>query len=144
MTEEWTDSEKGIFNAVTTGDLEAVKQMLESGLDPSLKDSEGMTPLHFATDRGHLEIVKILLQGGASIDSINSDGQTPLMIALTCEHSVCPSLPSPLEIFSPPLQDIITELLNAGASLDIRDSDGVSIQEMIDEASPEIRFLFEK
>jgi ankyrin repeat protein len=89
VTEEWTDSEKGIFNAVTTGDLDAVKQMLESGLDPSLKDSEGMTPLHFATDRGHLEIVKILLQNGASIDGVNSDGQTPLMIALTCEHAVC-------------------------------------------------------
>lgn len=88
MTEEWSESEKGIFNAVTNGDLDEVKRLLESGLDPSLKDSEGMTPLHFAADRGHIEILRVLLRSGAPVDSINSEGQTPLMIAITCEHSV--------------------------------------------------------
>jgi ankyrin repeat protein len=91
VTEEWSESEKGIFNAVTAGDIETVKQLLETtGLDVSLKDSEGMTPLHFATDRGHLEVVQALLQHGAIVDSLNSDGQTPIMIAITCEHVVSP------------------------------------------------------
>lgn len=90
ITEEWSESEKEIFNAVINGDVDKVNQLLESGLDPSLKDSEGMSPLHFAADRGHLELLQILLKKGAFVDSINSDGQSPLMLAMTCEHTVRP------------------------------------------------------
>lgn len=61
---------------------------MESGVNPSLSDSEQMTPLHFAVDRGHFEIVKLLIQSGSNVNQVNSDGQTPLMIAVTCEHIV--------------------------------------------------------
>jgi hypothetical protein len=35
-------------------------------------------------------------------------------------------------------------LLHAGADLDLRDSDGTSIREMIEESPEEVRVLFER
>lgn len=87
ITEDWTESEE-IFTAVVNGDIEKIRKLLESGVNPSLSDSEKMTPLHFAVDRGYIEIVKLLIQNSANLNQTNSDGQTPLMIAVTCEHLV--------------------------------------------------------
>lgn len=87
VTEDWSTSEE-IFTAVVNGDVDNIRKLLESGVNPSLSDSEQMTPLHFAVDRGYLEIVKLLIQNGANVNQANSDGQTPLMIAVTCEHFV--------------------------------------------------------
>lgn len=87
VTEDWSDSEE-IFRAVVEGDVDKVRKLLEAGVNPSLSDSEQMTPLHFAVDRGFSEIVKLLIQNSANINQTNADGQTPLMIAVTCEHLV--------------------------------------------------------
>ena len=58
------------FEAVGRGDIATVENMLKA--DPSLAsafDSDGATPLHYATFNAHREVVEILLKAGADINA---------------------------------------------------------------------------
>ena len=142
-------------------DLNKIRSLLEGGVNPSLLDSEQMTPLHFAVDRGYLEAVQLLIRYGGNINQINNEGQTPLMIAITCQHLVrslllfyifissliviLPSSSVYCSLFSVSLiKEIIKELLNSnGIELDIRDHEGLTAKEMAQECDNlEIQDLF--
>jgi len=74
-----------IFQAVETGDLEAVARLLKA--DPKLveaKTPDGETALHQAArcrrgEEAALPIVRLLLENGAALDARNAAGQTPLL-----------------------------------------------------------------
>ena len=58
------------FTAVQSGDTTRVRELLSS--DPALsrvKDAEGATALHYATEHGRRELVKLLLEHGADINA---------------------------------------------------------------------------
>eukprot|EP00602_Paraphysomonas_sp_CaronLab_P001350 CAMPEP_0185024336 /NCGR_PEP_ID=MMETSP1103-20130426/7365_1 /TAXON_ID=36769 /ORGANISM="Paraphysomonas bandaiensis, Strain Caron Lab Isolate" /LENGTH=278 /DNA_ID=CAMNT_0027557271 /DNA_START=45 /DNA_END=881 /DNA_ORIENTATION=+ len=112
--ESWTESEE-IFQAVVNGDLEGVKKSLLGGTSPSLRDSEKMTPLHYAADRGHIDILTTLVDGGADLNALDSEGQTPLMLAVMCEN-----------------EEVVQVLLSNGADCTIRNSSGESALDMVD------------
>ena len=57
-----------------------------NGVNPSLKDVFGMTPLLMATETGKLEIVQLLLKHGASPNETNSSGMTCLMLSSINDH----------------------------------------------------------
>ncbi len=59
--------------AVVKGDLEAVKKMIEEGVDVNQK-SNGMTALHYAARYNRAEILEYLLENGASINVRSSSG----------------------------------------------------------------------
>lgn len=62
--------------------FEAVKTLMEYNADPSLKDADGATPLHFAARHGCVETSKLLL--GNSLSSVNcpdNSGITPFHLA---------------------------------------------------------------
>ena len=66
------------------GDAKVLETMLESGFDPNVKDSNGVTALHRAAMAGRVDAVRVLLAKGASVDAL--DGMfaaTPLVWA--CE-----------------------------------------------------------
>jgi len=76
---------KDIIKAVKAGDLEKVKEIIESA--PSLLESQepdGTRPLHFACWKGHNEVVEYLLNQGADITAQNPGnthwGGTPLHV----------------------------------------------------------------
>ncbi|OQE39856.1 hypothetical protein PENCOP_c006G07555 [Penicillium coprophilum] len=59
-----------------------------SGDDLNARDSDGMTPLAYATQNGHLEAVKLLLQSRDTFpDVMNNHGGTPLLIAAFQGHT---------------------------------------------------------
>jgi len=58
----------------------------ENASNVDVRDTNGLTPLHWAVDRGRLASCKLLLEGGASTESVDGDGATPLDYAETCEH----------------------------------------------------------
>jgi ankyrin repeat protein len=62
--------------------LEAVKVMIETGLDVRAANSKGETALHGAADRGADSIVQFLVDHGADVNAKNKRGYTPLDAAI--------------------------------------------------------------
>lgn len=50
-----------LHTAIRLGNMDIVEMLINSGVNPTLKDQYGMTPLNLACARGELEIVKLLL-----------------------------------------------------------------------------------
>jgi ankyrin repeat protein len=73
----------GIFAAVKSGDVAAVKKMVADNPKlVGLKDTGfGATPLHWAALKGHDAVVEVLLAAGANASAPNREGETPLEVA---------------------------------------------------------------
>ncbi|KAL3475445.1 ankyrin repeat-containing domain protein [Aspergillus californicus] len=73
--------------------VDAVKILLEYGLDISLCDGNNMTPLHYAVNRGDMQLIDLLLDAGANINfGIQRDHRTEIAQSTYGETAV--SLPS--------------------------------------------------
>src|SRR5262249_26261023 len=72
--------------AIRNGRPSAVPLLLEAGLDPSVIDSEGDTPLHLATAAGHEDAVAALLAAGASRTARNYRGRMPFGESIPMEE----------------------------------------------------------
>lgn len=64
------------------GDLEGIKEVLDSGIDVNFKDIDSRTPLHIASCQGRSDVVELLLQQGAEVDPKDRWGSTPLADAI--------------------------------------------------------------
>ena len=72
-----------IHEAVRKGNIEAVKQHLDSGTDVNLKgDQMKWTPLHWAASKVHNETAKLLIKKGADVNAVNKEGLSPLDLSL--------------------------------------------------------------
>jgi len=70
-----------LISLVKVGKKGPVRQDLERGADPNVKDDGGRTPLHWAAQQGLLDIVRLLLRFGARVNLRDSLGFTPLAVA---------------------------------------------------------------
>ena len=77
-------------NAVVNGEVQKVKQLLDSGVAINQRDpSDGITALSNAVLHGHAEIARLLIGRGADVEAANRDGNTPLHIAaFTCRFEI--------------------------------------------------------
>ena len=66
------------FKAASDGDEEALRQVLDSGLDVNVRDSQQNTALHLASKHGHPNIMPLLIENGADVNAQNDDASTPL------------------------------------------------------------------
>lgn len=71
-----------LFNAVETGNLQAVTALLQGGADLDARNDEEMTPLMVASGLGHFDIVEALIALGANVNARNTLGWTALMKAI--------------------------------------------------------------
>ena len=61
------------------GHLFATEQLLSLGVDPNIRDSFGLTPVHLASLKGHVDLARILIQDwGAFASPSDQEGSTPL------------------------------------------------------------------
>lgn len=70
-----------LHEIVLMGRTVALARTLARGVDPSLKDSEGATPMHRLSERSdHVnpEIVRALAAAGADVNAATSSGQRPI------------------------------------------------------------------
>ena len=68
--------------AVTNGNLELVKLLLESGAPVTIKSENGATLLHAAAFAGKTDMIEWLIEKGVDVNAVDSNGRTPLDIAL--------------------------------------------------------------
>jgi len=78
---------KNLIYAAMTGDLAAVREVLDDGADPNALYVRGMTALMAASMVGHEEIVRELLEHGADPNGEYETGGTALMFAAGAGHA---------------------------------------------------------
>ncbi|GFS42392.1 integrin-linked protein kinase family [Actinidia rufa] len=64
------------------GDLEGIKELLESGTDVNFRDIDDRTALHVAACQGFGDVVEFLLKNGADVDPEDRWGSRPLADAI--------------------------------------------------------------
>ena len=80
-------SELQLIDAVKTGELAKVEEVLNSGADIHQQDEQGWTPLNWAAGRGDVDMVKLLLDRGADVFRVGRDQRTPYKISLAARHT---------------------------------------------------------
>ncbi|MEZ5477105.1 MAG: ankyrin repeat domain-containing protein [Thiolinea sp.] len=75
-----------IHNMAAQGSYGFVRNCLNIGTSPNIREGNQWTPLHSAARHGHLGIVKMLLQRGAHIDAADNTGRTALDQAYIGHH----------------------------------------------------------
>ncbi|XP_020220589.1 integrin-linked protein kinase 1 [Cajanus cajan] len=64
------------------GDVDGIREVLESGVNVNFRDIDYRTALHVAACEGFTEVVEFLLQKGAEVDAKDRWGSTPLADAI--------------------------------------------------------------
>ena len=72
------DPNERLYNAVRESNLENVKNLLDSGVNPNIENMEGKTPLYWAAYTKNDKILKLLLAKGAEPNIEDNEGKTPL------------------------------------------------------------------
>lgn len=96
-----------LAEAARHGDRQAVRALLQQGLDVNGWSTDGTPALHFAVRVDDHELTTLLLNAGADVNAMNRYGQTPLHIAVQ-EHHV----------------DMARRLLEQGANMETVDASG--------------------
>lgn len=149
MNQEARDSDgrTALLLATRANDIASARRLIEAGADVNAKDSIHDTPYLYAGAEGHLEILRLCLAAGADLKDTNRYGGTALIPA--CHHGHPETVRELLKteiavdhinnlgwtalletiILSdggPVHQDILKQLLDAGANPHIADRDGVT------------------
>lgn len=74
-------SEANLSQAVDSGDVTRVLELIEQDVDLDQPMVFGLTPLMRAANRNHVEIAEILIEGGADLHATGMAGLTPVHVA---------------------------------------------------------------
>ncbi|PON90648.1 Serine/threonine protein kinase [Trema orientale] len=80
--EEAIDPRVRLMYLANEGDMEGIKELLDSGTNVNFQDIDGRTALHIAACQGRPDVVQVLLQRGAEVDPKDRWGSTPLADAV--------------------------------------------------------------
>jgi uncharacterized protein len=70
-----------LFDAVKSGDAQAIRALLKQRVNVNVTEADGMTPLHWAVRSNDIDTVQLLLRSGANSKAANRYGVTPLSLA---------------------------------------------------------------
>ncbi|KAI0033554.1 ankyrin repeat-containing domain protein [Vararia minispora EC-137] len=113
------ESTANIWVAAGDGDLARVQTLVDAhGISPNAPDPHTYTPMHAAASYGHTAVLDFLLSRGGDVNVADADADTPLYT----------------------VEDIPTArwLLDHGATLDIRNAEGLSPIEHLSEDFPAV------
>ena len=69
-----------MIEALEAGNVDAVKQMLEEGMNVNVLLA-GVSPLMIAASKGHRDVAEVILQAGVNVNERGDDGGTALHVA---------------------------------------------------------------
>jgi len=129
-----------LIRAADNGNIERVRELLDSGVDSNITNNDGETSLIYASREGHIEIVQLLLDRGADPKIRTNYGDTALISAsyeghtdiveLLLKNGADPNIDNDgytaLWWASHDHIDIVRLLLDHGANPNIRNIDGVT------------------
>ncbi len=75
-----------VFRAASSGDVEGMIHLFQSGADLNFQNELGQTPLHLATIAGNRALLRYLLANGSSPRALNSKGQSIFHLAVIHGH----------------------------------------------------------
>jgi ankyrin repeat protein len=75
-----------ILDAVRNQDEDAVRRLVDDGVDLSAKDTRGQTPLHLAVHNNDVSMVKFLAERGVDLEAATRNGHKALYIAAACGY----------------------------------------------------------
>ncbi len=101
--------EQDLQLSAAEGNLEAVEELLQSGVDANAIDDEGRTPMIMAAWRGHHRVLRSLLDAGVDINAADNQGRTALSWAAINGY-----------------RGIIKTLLREAALVDVRGEGGLT------------------
>jgi ankyrin repeat protein len=122
--------------------ISKIEEYINYGAELNYKDSNGDTPLIWASVRGHMNVIELLLSKGANLHDKDNDGNSPIIAASQYGHKEVVELllskgadPNNKNIIgdSPIIRasrrgnvDIVELLLSKGADPNDKDNDGNS------------------
>jgi ankyrin repeat protein len=116
-----TQQELDFLDAAMDGNVELVKEALESGVNVNATYEDGTTALMQAVAAPHIEVMQILFKANADINARSSDGMTAFIVAA----DQCGGNGGDPDIDEPYYQ-AIRLLAKAGADINAKDNDGKS------------------
>jgi len=63
---------ENIWTAASDGDIDRVRELIESGMSPNAQDEAGYSPLHAASSYGEVPLIHYLLSVGADVNICKS------------------------------------------------------------------------
>ncbi|XP_037070692.1 myotrophin-like [Pollicipes pollicipes] len=77
---------------IKNGDLEQVKELVESKNVDVNQAIDGRSPIHYAADYGQLEVLEYLLNRGADLNVTDKHGISVILAAIWEGHTDCVKL----------------------------------------------------
>ncbi|CAM6101978.1 unnamed protein product [Calypogeia fissa] len=75
------DKVRSLLQHASSGNVDAVTQILDDGLHVDSADYDGRTALHLAASEGNLGVVQLLLERNSKVDALDRWRNTPLLNA---------------------------------------------------------------